>query len=168
MLQSTDSQQASNLSIAAIDRLDLQFATPIDCPALAELAHSAHSHPWSAQQYRDSFSSGHSCWLLRIPKQQSIAACCVTSQQSDTVEILDVAVAPQWRRRGIAEALLRRVFASLPADVARVLLEVRRSNCAARALYCKLGFSEDGRRKSYYPIAGGDREDAMLMSLDRI
>ncbi|WGL18166.1 ribosomal protein S18-alanine N-acetyltransferase [Microbulbifer bruguierae] len=132
---------------------------------MAILARSAHSHPWSEAQYRDSLASGHQCWILRA-ECGDIAACCVASQVFDELEILDVAVAPQWRRRGLGARLLQQVFAQLPEDVARVLLEVRASNRAARGLYHKLGFSEDGRRKNYYPKADGSREDALLMSLD--
>lgn len=145
---------------------EFQFerATADDCEALAALARSAHSHPWSAGQYRDSLSSGHQCWILRTDSRD-IAACCVISQLFDEAEVLDVAVAPRWRRRGLGETLLQRVFAQLPEDIARVLLEVRASNRPARGLYHKLGFSEDGRRKNYYPKADGSREDALLMSL---
>jgi ribosomal-protein-alanine N-acetyltransferase len=61
-------------------------------------------------------------------------------------EILNVAVAPGYRRRGIATALLR-------SDLARHavhFLEVRESNAPALALYRKLGFVEIGRRPQYY------------------
>ncbi|WP_226667762.1 ribosomal protein S18-alanine N-acetyltransferase [Microbulbifer aggregans] len=135
-----------------------------DSAALAELARSAHSHPWKATQYRDSMASGHDCWLLRT-ESGGIAACCVASRLFDEVEILDVAVAPEWRRKGVGESLLQRIIAQLPEDTARMILEVRASNRAARGLYHKLGFSEDGRRKNYYPKADGTREDALLMSL---
>lgn len=160
----SESEQSSRLSL---DLAELKFeqAQASDSPALAALASSAHSHPWNVGQYRDSMaSSGHSCWILRS-KDQQIAACCVVSRLFDEVEILDVAVAPQWRRRGVGAHLLQQIFADLPVDIARVLLEVRTSNRAARSLYYKLGFSEDGRRKNYYPKADGTREDALLMSL---
>ncbi|WP_193754301.1 ribosomal protein S18-alanine N-acetyltransferase [Microbulbifer sp. Q7] len=145
--------------------LHLQQAVESDCDALAVLAHSAHSHPWSAAQYRGSLESGHVCWILRDGDDPAIAACCVVSRLFDEIEILDVAVAPQWRQQGVGAHLLQEIFSRLPADVARVLLEVRASNRPARALYRKLGFSEDGRRKNYYPKPDGSREDALLMSL---
>lgn len=139
-----------------------------DCAALAVLAKSAHSHPWSAAQYRDSLASGHRGWLLRVDEGEmdgEIVACCVTSQLFDELEILDVAVSARWRRQGLAECLLRNLFSQLPEDIGRVLLEVRASNRPARGLYRKLGFIEDGRRKNYYPNTDGSREDALLMSL---
>ena len=152
-----------------LEQLRFERATSADCDALARLAREAHSHPWSATQYRDSLASGHTCWVLRNGSVGScdvqIVACCVTSQLLDEVEILDVAVAASCRRQGVGECLLQQVLAQLPEDIARVLLEVRASNRAARGLYHKLGFSEDGRRKNYYPKADGSREDALLMSL---
>lgn len=62
-------------------------------------------------------------------------------------EIVNLAVAPEYRRRGIGAALLRDVVARRPGEY---YLEVRESNQPARALYRKLGFTEAGIRKNYY------------------
>lgn len=155
---------SSRSNLDPVSELYFCKGSDTDCEALAELARSAHSHPWNATQYRDSMASGHDCWLLRTASGD-IAACCVASRLFDEVEILDVAVAPEWRRKGVGERLLRQIIAQLPEDTARMILEVRASNRAARGLYHKLGFSEDGRRKNYYPKVDGTREDALLMSM---
>ena len=47
----------------------------------------------------------------------------------------------------------------------KLWLEVRASNERARAVYLRYGFSEVGRRRAYYPVPQGPREDALLMSL---
>lgn len=154
------------MNFAGISGAALRPAGDSDCAALAGLARSAHAHPWTEKQYRDSLEAGHGCWLLTSGDGGAIA-CCVMSQLFDEAEILDVAVAPAWRRRGIARLLLQRLIADLPREVVRVLLDVRVSNRAARSLYRKLGFSEDGLRKNYYPVENGGREDAVLMSLSR-
>ncbi|WP_445355088.1 ribosomal protein S18-alanine N-acetyltransferase [Microbulbifer sp. EKSA008] len=143
--------------------LQLRSADADDCASLAQLAKSAHSHPWSQAQYQQSLSAGHYCWVLI--QGDDIIACCVISSLFDQAEILDIAVSPARRRQGLAEALLNSVKTELPCEVERILLEVRVSNLAARSLYRKLGFSEDGIRKSYYPAQNGMREDAVLMSL---
>lgn len=153
------------MNFAGIPGTELRPSVGSDCVKLAGLARSAHSHPWSEQQYRDSLAAGHQCWLLTAGDEP--IACCVMSQLFDEAEILDVAVAPAWRRRGIARALLQRLIAELPDGIARVLLDVRASNAPARALYKSLGFTEDGVRKNYYPAPDGRREDAVLMSLLR-
>ncbi|WP_444921012.1 ribosomal protein S18-alanine N-acetyltransferase [Microbulbifer sp. CnH-101-G] len=143
--------------------LNLRLAEEADCVALATLAFSAHSHPWSETQYLQSIKAKHQCWLLCSGSET--VACCVVSKLFDEAEILDVAVAPQWRRRGLAEMLLKRLIGELQEDIRRLLLEVRASNLAAQSLYRKLGFSEDGLRKNYYPADNGERENAVLMSL---
>ena len=61
-------------------------------------------------------------------------------------EILNIAVAPRFRRGGVATLLLREELAS----GCTYFLEVRESNVAAQTLYRRFGFSEVGRRKKYY------------------
>jgi ribosomal-protein-alanine N-acetyltransferase len=77
-------------------------------------------------------------------------------------ELENIVVAPEFRGKGIGtqlmEALLTRARYT---NSESVLLEVRESNAAARALYEKLGFQETGRRKSYYT---NPLEDAVLYS----
>jgi [ribosomal protein S18]-alanine N-acetyltransferase len=65
----------------------------------------------------------------------------------DEREILNLAVHPEHRRRGIARLLLCRVMKALPGQW---FLEVRESNAAAIALYRSLGFEAAGRRENYY------------------
>lgn len=78
----------------------------------------------------------------------------------DEAEILDVAVASTWRRRGIATALLTRLDAELRRHgVSAITLEVRESNLGAQALYRHLGYAVEGRRPGYYR----DGEAALIM-----
>ena len=79
----------------------------------------------------------------------------------DETDMMNLAVAPQFRRQGVGEALVNALTASLKELGSRCLtLEVRDSNEAARALYGKLGFTEIGRRRGYYR---DPREDALIM-----
>jgi ribosomal-protein-alanine N-acetyltransferase len=81
---------------------------------------------------------------------------------ADEVHVLDVAVHPDQRRRGVARALMHRALAFANERGARiVLLEVRRSNIAAIRLYEGLGFSLLNERKRYYP----NGEDALELAL---
>ena len=74
----------------------------------------------------------------------------------------NIAVAPEARRRGVADALLS-VLTSFGRDnLAVLMLEVRASNLPAVALYEKHGFAAVGRRKNYYEAP---KEDAVLMTL---
>ena len=75
----------------------------------------------------------------------------------------NIAVAPDRRRQGIADALLTAVEARARAMELRfITLEVRASNGPAAALYAKHGFVPVGRRTNYYEKP---REDAILMTL---
>jgi ribosomal-protein-alanine acetyltransferase len=71
-------------------------------------------------------------------------------------EILNIAVAPESRRRGVATALIKSL------NNGQIFLEVRESNGPARRLYLKLGFSEIGRRPEYYD---NPPESAIVMRL---
>jgi [ribosomal protein S18]-alanine N-acetyltransferase len=76
-------------------------------------------------------------------------------------ELESIAVSAGYQRRGVARRLLEALAGELGrSQVREVVLEVRESNHAARALYTSLGFVEEGRRPSYYadPV-----EDAILM-----
>jgi ribosomal-protein-alanine N-acetyltransferase len=74
---------------------------------------------------------------------------------------MNVAVAPAHRRRGVATALLERLFALTAADPRHgYTLEVRVSNAAAIRLYERLGFRRRGIRRGYYT---DNREDALIM-----
>lgn len=80
-------------------------------------------------------------------------------------ELQAISVASRARRRGIARALLERLCDEARGwRSERLLLEVRESNQAARALYAQAGFMIDGRRRGYYRGADGLGEDALLMS----
>jgi len=82
----------------------------------------------------------------------------------DEAHILNIAVHPGFRRRGIAKALLSFTLELLLKKGGKgVFLEVRRSNLAARRLYKGFGFKEIGVRKGYYT---DNQEDAIVMGLE--
>ncbi|MBX3205637.1 MAG: ribosomal protein S18-alanine N-acetyltransferase [Labilithrix sp.] len=82
---------------------------------------------------------------------------------ADEIHLLNVAVAPDARRRGIGRALVEDLIAFARANAAaKVLLEVRASNHAAIQLYERLGFTRFNIRRAYY----GDGEDGVEMMLE--
>jgi ribosomal-protein-alanine N-acetyltransferase len=80
------------------------------------------------------------------------------------LDIHNIAVHVDFRRRGIARLLLGHVLSQAKAQsMTRVMLEVRKSNLAAQKLYETFGFSTTGVRKGYY---SDDGEDALAMTLE--
>ncbi len=101
--------------------------------------------------------------------EQPVGAVCgfaVLQTALDEATLLNIVVKPAAQGMGLGSKLLE-ALVQLASDgcVNRLLLEVRRSNSRAIALYRKYGFLDDGIRKHYYPTATG-REDALLMSLE--
>lgn len=102
--------------------------------------------------------------LLLAEADDEVAGYIHTQLIMDEVTVLNLFVSPGSRRQGIAVQLLRAAQKRARQDgAARCLLEVRAGNQAALALYQSMGFTEDGRRKGYYPGVT-EREDAVLMS----
>ena len=90
----------------------------------------------------------------------------VISRYVDAWHVMNVAVTPSHRRRGVARALLERLFELTAGDERRgYTLEVRVSNEGAIKLYETLGFVSRGVRRGYYT---DNREDALIMWRDPI
>lgn len=163
--------------------VELVALTPTYVPQMAQLESMAHSHPMSEGSLADCF--GHLYRVLGLKLSAGLDAntdavsdfasdpdsvdgllgFAIVQQIVDEVTLLDICLLPSQQGKGYGKLLLNAVVASAKASAAVVLmLEVRESNLAARALYQKAGFIESGRRKGYYPIAGG-KEDAILMDL---
>jgi len=147
---------------AGADSLMFAAMTPGDLAAVVELERRAFSQPWSSKVFRRE---------LRLPFSKIVLAHCQAAivgyvcrwLSGDALEIQNVAVHPDWRRRSIGRRLVG--FAldeGRAAGVPRALLEVRRYNQPAIALYRTLGFREMGLRRRYY----ADGEDALLMELE--
>ena len=81
-------------------------------------------------------------------------------------ELLDLRIISAQRRSGRGAALLVKTLRLIgDGGVRTVDLEVRESNTPALSLYTAVGFTSTGRRRHYYPLPNGEREDAILMSL---
>jgi ribosomal-protein-alanine N-acetyltransferase len=140
-----------------------------DAPRLAALEADCYTHPWTLKQFSEevSYGSPGAVLVLRGLRPSGswgdVRGYCVYRLVVDEMHILNVAVAPPLRRRGLARWMLHLAIARAARDGARkALLEVRGSNLGARALYRGLGFEAVGRRPAYY---SEPREDAVLLSL---
>ena len=101
--------------------------------------------------------------IAEIAETGSIAGFSVVRLMPPEAELEAIAVAAEFQRRGVARQLVRALADRVRrAQVREILLEVRASNEPAKALYRSIGFTDEGRRRSYYadPV-----EDAVLMRL---
>lgn len=117
--------------------------------------------PWTARDFQDCVTSDATFLVAETEDGTGVAGYVIALDAADEGEILNLAVAPDGRRRGLGRALVEEVLAELSERGARdIYLEVRESNAAARALYAAHGFREVGRRPGYYrrPV-----EDAIVL-----
>jgi [ribosomal protein S18]-alanine N-acetyltransferase len=92
--------------------------------------------------------------IARPVGKKSVAGFLLYTLAAGEGEILTIATAPQWRRHGIGEMLLKAALNHLSIERAEALfLEVGENNTAALALYHKHGFQEVGKRRNYYGSA---------------
>ena len=138
-----------------------------DLERVVEIERAAFSHPWSRDLIAREMSHDWSTILLAVeptPAGEVVLGLVVFWLVHDEVHVLNVAVAPEARRRGTARALMREAERRGLGSGARLAtLEVRRSNRAAIELYRSLGYREVGVRPLYYAEEG---EDAIVMERD--
>lgn len=120
--------------------------------------------PWTAGMVRETLAApGAFAVVVAARARSGLDAAALFFVAGDDVEVLQVAVAPGRRRRGLARRVLADGLARAGARGAvRAFLEVRPSNEAAVTLYESLGFSRVGSRRAYYP----DGEDALVLGRD--
>jgi len=141
----------------------IRAATPADLPAIlaVEQASPTAAH-WTAEQYQRRLEDG--CLLVAERDGELYGFLCARVAAGEW-EIENVVVQLASLRRGVGGNLMRMLMQKWQESGGNaILLEVRESNAAARALYVKHGLSEVGRRRSYYrdPV-----EDAILYDYRR-
>ena len=142
--------------------MELVRLTEAHIPEMVELEKICFSMPWSAEMIRRELNDP-SCLYLAAVEGGALAGYIGVQTVLDEGYINNVAVRPEYRRRGVASALISLLMElGRENGLAFLTLEVRESNGAAIALYKKLGFSPVGRRKNYYEKP---KEDAILMTI---
>jgi [ribosomal protein S18]-alanine N-acetyltransferase len=140
----------------------LRPTTERDLSQIALIERACFADPWSEESFRRLVDVPPAIFLVaQFPPDEAIAGYVVAFSVGEESEILNVAVDPKFRGRGLAGQMLDGALIELGArGVRTAFLEVRESNKAARALYESRGFVEIGRRSSYYrrPV-----EDALVL-----
>lgn len=132
--------------------------TAADVPSVAALEKLCFSDPWSVSSIASELDNPLSLWLV-WEEDGAAAAYLGVQRVPPQADVMNVAVSPTLRRRGIARALFAELERRLP-EIDELFLEVRASNSGAIALYRTLGFEQVGRRPNYYL---DPREDALIL-----
>ena len=116
--------------------------------------------PWSEKSIASELDNQWALWLVALERDAVVGY--IGSQTAvDETDVMNVAVHPDHRRKGIAEALIEMLIKQLQEQGSHALmLEVRASNAPAIALYEKIGFRQVGLRKNYYRKP---KEDALIL-----
>ena len=135
-------------------------------PRIAALEAASFSAPWDEASIRAELENPLALWLAAESatgegKERPVLGYVGSQSCFEEADILNVCVAPEARRRGVAEALMLELERRLiPKGVEKITLEVRASNEPALRLYEKLGYGQVGLRKGYYEKP---REDALIL-----
>ena len=141
-----------------IQRLGLDDVTAIEAIEQAEM-----QAPWSRMMFVSEIVKSTSICLGAFV-DNVLVGYVIVSRYVDAWHVMNVAVASDNRRRGVASELLGALFEQTQADDRRgYTLEVRVSNAGAISLYERLGFERRGVRRGYYT---DNREDALIMWRD--
>ena len=135
-----------------------------DLDTIEKIERASYPTPWSRSMFASELAKQRSLSIAAVAPDGRLVGYLVLSRYVDAWHVMNVAVDPEHRRRGIASAMLRRLFEVTRDDAERgYTLEVRVSNLAAIGLYEGFGFVSRGVRRGYYT---DNREDAVIMWKD--
>ena len=138
----------------------LEQMTDAHVAQIAQLEKQCFSDPWSEKSVASELNNRLSLWLVALDGA-TVAGYIGSQSVGDEADMMNVAVHPDYRRRGIARELVMGLVAALgEKGVHSLALEVRASNAPAIALYEQLGFTQVGRRPNYYR---NPKEDALIL-----
>jgi ribosomal-protein-alanine N-acetyltransferase len=139
--------------------LSIRRLTYADLPQVIAIERRAFPTPWSLAMFVLELSKPSGI-CLAAEDEHGMAGYLICSRYDTIWHIMNVAVAPERRRQGIATALLGELLGRVQEPDPRFTLEVRTSNTGAMALYERHGFRAAGTRRRYYQDNG---EDAIIM-----
>ena len=140
--------------------IELQVMTDAHVAQVAQLEKLCFSDPWSENSVASELKNPLSLWLVALDGA-TVAGYVGSQSVLDEADMMNIAVHPDYRRKGIARQLVTELVAALAKKgVHSLALEVRASNAPAIALYEQLGFQQVGRRPNYYR---NPKEDALIL-----
>jgi ribosomal-protein-alanine N-acetyltransferase len=134
-----------------------------DIPGILEIENLSFHNPWRASTFSGELVNRGVSYPYVIVHRifERVIGYIIYWKIQEEVQISNIAIHPDFRGKGIGEAVMRSVIKAIQRDGGEyIFLEVRPSNMSARSLYKKLGFKVLGTRKSYYQTP---LEDAIIM-----
>jgi ribosomal-protein-alanine N-acetyltransferase len=140
-------------------KTDIRAMTAADLDEVLAIEQASFRTPWKREHFESELSGRHSFPFVAVCEGRVAGYVCLMSLFEEA-QILDIAVSPEQRGRGVARLLMEHACAVARELKAEVLtLEVRASSAAAIGLYRSSGFRQTGIRTNYYDNC----EDALLM-----
>jgi ribosomal-protein-alanine N-acetyltransferase len=137
-----------------------------DLPRIHRIEQASYDYPWSLGNFTDSLHTGYSMWVREA--EGEVIGYYAMMAAAGEAHLLNLTIAPSWRRYGLGRDLLQHCLARACDHRAESLfLEVRSTNTAAIGLYHSSGFVDLAVRRGYYPARNG-REDALIMKKDLV
>ena len=147
------------IQIRRMEKTDIDSVIEIEAKAYGE-------HHWSKESFLNELSNDLARYYAAFDNKNHLLGYAGCWQILEEVHITNIAVAPDFRRNGIGEKLLRKIIDDCYENKAKyITLEVRVSNLPAIGLYEKYGFKSLGVRKGYYQ---NNNEDALIMWTENI
>ena len=130
-----------------------------DLPSVISIERRSFTAPWSLAMFVLELSKPSSICLSAHGPDGEVRGYLICARYDRVWHLMNVAVCPDFRRRGIALSMISEMFQRTGPE-SRFTLEVRESNDAAIQMYERIGFRKAGRRPRYYQDNG---EDALIM-----
>lgn len=130
-------------------------------PDVAAIERECFSQPWSENMLAEELYNDNASFIVAVADDGTVLGYAGLTVVLDEGYINNIAVKSQYRRMGVADALLGTFIHFAEDHLAFLTLEVRASNDKAISLYTKNGFVQEGRRKDYYK---DPKEDAIIMT----
>jgi ribosomal-protein-alanine N-acetyltransferase len=141
------------------ETITIRSMTEPDLESVLAIEQASFPTPWRREHFHNEIAASHSFPLIALIDETVAGYVCLMSLFEEA-QILNVAVKPNLRGKGVARILMHHALEVAAREGASFIsLEVRASNNAAITMYETLGFSRTGNRRNYY----GGTEDAVLM-----
>lgn len=150
-------------SAEMIGEVVIEPAGLADVDGILGIAQASFGTPWTRKMFEAELSGNPFAHLLAARRRTDLLGYLCFWLVFEELRLMDLAVTPAARRRGVGRALVSEALRfAQNCGAIRAVLEVRASNEAARLLYAGFGFRRVARRTDYY---SHPTEDAILMEL---